>query len=974
MLLGVLGLAGNQQGQAQDNTRKTGENVSEAGAIAGTVVGAESGETFIGVNVIIKGTTQGASSDVDGEFRISDVEPGTYTIVASYLSYADYTVKDVEVDAGETTNIDIAMKSQTRELDGVTVTARQVANNEAALLSQRQKSIGFSNAISAESISRSAAGNAAQAMKKVVGATVVEGKYVYVRGLGDRYSETQLNGANLPSADPNKKSFQMDLFPSSMIKNITTVKTFTPDKPGNFTGGLVNVETKDFPDDLTFELSASRSYNTQTSFESILQGNSSNTDFLGFDSGERQIPGEVQDYLTNHENLPRRPTFLTEKTLPQAQQLSQLTESFGNTMAPVLKDVGLNQSYSATLGNQFDLGDDDLGYTASLSYSRSYSGYSNGTSSRYAIRGQDVDSLSPQMQLEDNRGEESVDIGGLVNLSYRFDPNNKISTTFMRTQYGTSVGRSLEGKNYKYLSEQVDFQTRTIHYTERGLTSVQMEGKHYLPGLLKSTVEWNTSYAKNTQDEPDLRYTWNQKFGSYYSIPTNNVSNPPTRYFRDLDESNYTAGLDVSIPFPTHTVSKGKVKFGGTFNSSDRTFRQQRFDYVLPGYGATNLNDVRGDINEFFRHVGLDTTEDGDPVYGLAIRDASSAVGDYDAAKKLYALYGMVEVPLADRLKFSGGLRMEKVDIETISQDTSVAEGHLENTDLLPSLNLTYNVAQNMNIRASYTRTLARPTFRELAPYVTYSFVGDYLYSGNPNLERTLISNYDVRWEWFPNPGEVFSVSGFYKEFQNPLERVIRTDLGNFASSIQNVDRGMVYGAEFEVRKRLDFLGGFMRHFMVSTNLTLVESEVDIPERELTVILGLQTQNMTEEEIEQAIAEAPESVKHRPLSNQSPYAFNFDISYNNPSVGLTADLNYNIFGDRLNQVMRGTTPNSYQRSYGTLNFVGSKKITNNFTLNVSVENILNPDIRETQEYKGVHYVNQSYQEGVTYQIGIKYQL
>mgnify|MGYP002277496208 CR=1 FL=1 len=962
---------GSQNVNAQDNSSEKKQN---PGKISGTVVDAKSGETLIGVNVIVKGTTKGAATDVDGNYSIGGLEPGLYTIKATYLSYADYTVRDVKVKSGKSTTVDIALKQETKSLDEVTVTARVNENNEAALLSKRQKSISFSNAISAESISSTGSGNAAEAMKKVTGATVVDGKYVYVRGLGDRYSETQLNGSNLPSADPDKKSFQMDLFPSSLIKNITTVKTFTPDRPGNFTGGLVNVETKDFPDRFTFEFSASRSYNTQTSFEKILLGNSSNTDFLGFDGGARSMPDAVSRYVGNPDlQLPQR-----NASMENADELAALSKSFNQTMAPLNADIGMNQSYSASVGNLIKFNGNDLGYTASLTYDKSYSSYNNGRVARWA-GGSQADSLFSRINLQDRKGSENVDIGGLLNLSYRWNTNNKISSTYIRTQSGTSTGRFLQGSYPKDLSDRALFNSQTIHYVERSLSSYQLEGKHYLAKVLNSTINWNASYAKNTQDEPDLRYVWNVRSylpafnDSVYSMPMNNVSSPPSRFFRDLDERTFNTGVDISIPFPTKTATKGKIKFGGNYTNVDRSFRESRIEYQLPENGAVDLNDVNGDINAYFNHVGLIQTENG-PKYGLTIDDATALRNNYDVSKELYALYGMIEMPIVDRLKFSGGIRMEDADISTISQDSSVARGILNNTDFLPSLNLTYNITDKMNARASYTRTLARPTFRELAPYVTFKFVGDYLFSGNADLKRTLITNYDVRWEWFPNPGEIFSVSGFYKEFKNPLERVIRIDIGNNASSIQNVDRGVVYGVEFEARKRLDFLGGFMRDFLVSTNFTLVESRVDVPRLELVEILNMNTQELSEEEVDRVIANAPSDVKHRPLSNQSPYSFNFDISYENPEVGMSAAVNYHLFGDRLTEVMRGATPNSYQRSYGSLNFVGSKSITDRLTLNVSIDNILNPDIRETQYFRGIHYVNQSYQKGITYKFGLKYSL
>ena len=946
-----------------------------AGKITGVVVDSESGETLIGVNVILENSSKGTATNVDGKYALN-VEPGSYNLVISYISYTKKKITNIQIKPGEVEKIDITLQPESVGLEEVTVTARAVENTEAALLNKRQKSISFSDAISAESISSSGAGDAAQAMKKVVGASVVDGKYVYVRGLGDRYSGTQLNGADLPSADPNKKSFQMDLFPSSLIDNITTVKTFTPDKPGNFSGGLVDVSTKDFPDNFTFEVSASTSFNTQASFDKILQGNSSNTDFLGFDGGARELPDEVKRYLNNPDlEIPDR-----NSNYEGATELDQLSTSFEEQMAPRSSEVGLNQSYSISVGNLVELGGNDFGYTASLTYGRSFSGYTNGKVARWA-GASSADSLFSRVNLNDQKGEEKVDIGGMVTASYRLNQNSKVSATYLRTQSGNSVARYLEGTNTKDFSASALFQSQTLHYTERGLSSYQLKGKHYLPDLLNATVRWNGSYAVNTQEEPDLRYVMTIRsylpaFDEYvYGIDNSNAQYPPSRYYRNLDESNTNFTTDISIPFTTHTQSKGKFKFGGSYNSADRDFRENRIEYVTPEDAdfTQSINDVDGDINAFFDpdNIGV-INSNGQQYYGLTIEDKTVKRNNYDATRDIYALYGMVDIPIIDRLNFSGGVRMEDAEIETVSQDTSVDVGLLENTDFLPSANLIYNITDKMNVRGSFTKTLARPTFRELAPYVTFQFRGDYLFKGNQDLKRTLITNYDVRWEWYPNPGEIFAVSGFYKHFENPLERVLRIDIGNNATSIQNVDKGVVYGAEFEVRKRLNFLSDALRHFLISTNFTIVESKVDIPRTELIQILNLNSAD--EAEVDDAISNASENKKTRPLTGQSPYTFNFDVSYQNSDLGLSAALNYNIFGDRLTEVVEGTTPDSYQRAYGTLNFVASQNISQRFKIKASVENILNPDVEQSQLFKSTHYLNQSYRKGISFKIGFSYNI
>ncbi|MDX1740195.1 MAG: carboxypeptidase-like regulatory domain-containing protein, partial [Rhodothermales bacterium] len=268
---------------------------SETGTIVGVLVDAENGETLIGANVLIEGTTIGSTTDLDGRYTVASVPTGLHDLVFSYIGYTSQIIRNVEVLAGETTRIDLALSPEAIGMGEVVVEARALRNNESVLLRDRQKALAVSDAISAETISRSGSGDAASAMTKVTGASVVGGRYVYIRGLGDRYSSTHLNGSELPSADPDKKAFQLDMFPASLLDNIVTTKTFTPDKPGNFSGGLVNVGTKTFPEDLNVQLSVSTTYNTQTSGDDYLTYSGSDTDWLGFDSGLREIPDVLKN-------------------------------------------------------------------------------------------------------------------------------------------------------------------------------------------------------------------------------------------------------------------------------------------------------------------------------------------------------------------------------------------------------------------------------------------------------------------------------------------------------------------------------------------------------------------------------------------------------------------------------------------------------------------------------------------------------
>tara|TARA_R110001599_G_scaffold8255_3_gene40133 strand:+ start:94276 stop:97152 length:2877 start_codon:yes stop_codon:yes gene_type:complete len=942
-----------------------GTLAQEAGQILGTIVDAENGEIIIGASIGIIGTTTGAASDIDGNYTIPNLAPGTYDLRVSYISYQTQNITGVEVVAGETTKLDIAMRTEVANLDEITVTAEAILDSEAGLLRQRQKSIAFSDAISAEAISRSGSGDAAGALKKVVGASVVGGKYVYIRGLGDRYTSSHLNGTELPSADPNRKAFQLDIFPSSLLENIVTLKTFTPDKPGNFSGGLIDVNTKDFPTERLFQVSTSIGYITNTTFEDVLLSERGDTDWLGHDDGGRSIPEFAVNYLNNpnNENFPR--ANAGEKDPEIAQTLNLLAKSFSSDFEPDPINAYLNHSYGVTLGNKASLFGKELGYIASLTYGESFDSYDNGVNAGYELIGSpsDATGLTANFDYDDERGSRTVDIGGLINFAYKLSSNHKIKTTFIATQSGSQSGRLLNGFDQDF--EGSDLSNRVVEYTERSLRSGQLGGKHSFPKLANSVIEWKTAYTKNTQDEPNRRLAVTQSEErvlagndtTIYSFP--NGLKFPLRFYRELEEESYNASVDVSIPFVSFNGGKGSFKLGGLINQADRFFREDAFDFEADANQLLRRPDVRGNLDAYVGLSGIIGMDNEEPIFGVLPREISDDRNNYDGKRDIASAYGMIELPIVDKFKIITGARIESAQIELVSQDTSVAIGNLDDSDLLPSVSAIYSINDNMNIRGSVTKTLARPTFRELAPYVTVNFSGGRQEVGNQNLQRTLITNLDLRWEWFPNPGEVIAVSAFGKRLENPIETVIDLQAPDGDRiTYKNVEEGTVLGIEFEIKKNLGFISDAFRNFGLSTNLTLVNSEVDIPAEEL-------------EDIRQTDPNADDT---RPLFGQSDYIINMDLAYENPDIGYTASINMNKFGDRLTAVSFGATPNVYERSYTTLDFLTSKTIGHSIELSFSLKNILNPDIVDSQEFKDQEFINSSFKRGRSFSLGVKYKL
>ena len=920
----------------------------------GHLVDSETGEDIIGATVMIPSLNTGALTDMNGSFSINKLPEGTYTVVIKLIGYANVTVEEVVVKEDQPGHINIALKPEYIQGEDVEVTAKAVQNTEAALLSKREKSYSISDAISSETMSRTGSGNAGDAVKTVTGASVVGGNEVVIRGLGERYSSTQLNGTELPSADPDKRNFQIDLLPSNLLDNIEVTKSFTPDKQGNFSGGIVDLGTKDYPEILTMKVSIGSSYNSQvTNNENYLSYKSSSTDWRGSDDGSREIPTEI---LTAEE-IPNYAQAITNKE--KARELSRLSKSFNSTMAPTASSAPLNQSYAFSLGNETSLFGQRLGYLASISYKRDYSFYEDGYIARWRLSGNyaTAESLTKDFILTDSEGSDDVLWGGLFTTKYQLHRNHNLNFNFLHTQGGTSESRFLYGHFYDGNMDSANvFQTRVLKYVERKLNSFQIGGEHLFTGLNNLNAQWTTSFNKNEQDEPDLRF-----FSNHYVITSTDtvytirpsLYTEPQRLYRNLDESTNAVDLKFTLPFKQWSGYSGNLKFGTYYSYKDREYRERVFKFI-----NQDRNSYEGDAEAYFSddNTGIIDSVNGRYVFGNYVTESSELRSNYNGDQTITALFMMVEMPLTRTLRFVGGARYETTEMNVETQDPNLDKGYINDKDVLPAASLILQVSKNMNLRSSYGKTLARPTMREMAPFPSYDFANGFFLIGNPDLKRTLIDNLDLRWEWFARPGEIIAASLFYKKFQNPIERAMKSDNGEI--QYQNVDKSKVYGAEFEFRKGLDFLGTFFNNFQIGANLSLIHSEVDIPAEELAEIKAYD----------------PNADDTRPLQGQSPYLLNFDLTYNNRNSGSMISLSLNSFGDRLSEVSLGGTPDIYEQSFTNMNLVFTQKIFNAFQLKFAAKNLLDAEVKKSHEFKGEEYIYQQYSKGRSFSLGLSYSL
>jgi TonB-dependent receptor len=910
---------------------------STKGTIRGTIKDAGNGEELIGATVVIVGTTTGSVADLDGKYSIS-LEAGTYDLKISFISYQSKTVTSVEVKAGEVTLINATLGEDTELLDAVIVEAKAETASTTAVLAAQKNSGVVQDGLAAEQIARSGDRDAAAAITRITGVSVEGGKYVYVRGLGDRYSKTTLNGANLPSLDPNRNSVQMDLFPSNLIDNIIVSKTFSPDLSGEFAGGNINLVTKDFPDRFTFQWNSSVGFNDQASFNNdFLSYEGGKTDYLGFDDGTREIPASVKDGLSQDNN-----------------ELAEESKSFGEGFGFENRSPMMNQFHSVAIGNQIDVLGRPFGFVTSLSYQRNFDYFDNGVTGRYNLPGADSEELNPAFDLRTEKGTESVLAGANLNMAYKITPTSKIALNLMYNRSSDKVADFREGRwSEEVFGENNIYQTNTLQYLERSIGSAQLKGKHTL-GKRNIEVEWLSSLAQSSQDEPDLRYFSRDYIqnGEQRTYNINIAAYPaPSRYYRDMVETNWDNKVDVTIPF-TSKGGDSHIKLGSAFLIKNRDFNEQRYDYGrLTGFNVLDDFSRTGNPDDFLNDVGfLDNGQ-----RGITILDATQLTNSYTGQQSVVSAYAMTDWRIVGKLRSVMGLRYEGTNITTTSDNPDVEVGQINTNDILPALNLIYELTDKINLRTSYGRTLARPTFRELAPFPSFDFIGDFILIGNPNLERTLIDNIDLRFESYPAMGEIISVSAFYKRFQNPIERAFNPQAANGEVQFRNVGAATVMGLEFEVRKRLDFTKALER-FSVGSNFSIMSSKVDIDPRELELIR----------------ATDPNRKSTRSMFMQSPYVLNAFVYYDIEDKGISVSTTFNVSGKRLAYVTQGGQPDVFEVARPSLDFSFKKTTEKGWGFTFRARNLLNPEYKMVQEFKGQEYTYSSYTVGRTFSLGITY--
>lgn len=944
---------------------------AQQGKIRGTVFDEKTGETLVGVTVVVKGTTTGTATDLDGQFSL-DVNPGTYELQISYISYQTLNVSAITVKADDVALLEnLRMKESTLEIDEVVVTAEAIRTTEAALNTLKKQSAVIMDGISAAKIKRIGDNTAVEAAKRVTGVTVEDGKYIYVRGLGDRYSKTTLNQMDIPGLDPDRNSLQMDIFPTNLIDNMLVSKNFTADVPADFTGGIMNVETKDFPEEKIISVSASTSYNPDMHLNSgYLTYPGGTTDFLGFDDGTRALPERA-----------RQPDIPTPISGAPLQETVDFIKSFNPQLAANRQTSPLDYSVSFSMGNQIDLfkrtnKSPKLGYIFSLSYKSDYKYYSDVVYGEYQ-RYIDPDRYEMRYATVQNGelGEHNVLVGLLGGIAVKTSMS-KVRLTAMRLQNGEKRAGKFSVENNGEAVGQSGYQaiSDNLEFNQRSLTNVLINGTH----VLKNSgweIDWRLSPTFSTSEDPDIRKTAFTNINGRYSFMAGAGGNP-ARIWRSLNEMNAMGKLDITKKYQFKNTD-AKLKLGFSRTWKDRDYEILFFDVQFFGsqsWPNPDPSTVLNDENIYPNRPNSIYYQSGNP---------DPNPNAYQSNINNTGFYISNEFTPAAKLKVILGLRAENFVQRHTGRDQRYASGDTENGinldnekvleafDLFPSVNLIYSLNENQNLRASYSKTIARPSFKELSfaqildPISNRIFNGSlFTYPGwDGNLTETRINNLDLRWELFMESGQIISASTFYKSFDNPIE-LVRIPEQQTSTEYQprNVGDGRLFGAEIEFRKDLNFIAPQLANFNLNGNFTLVESQIDMTEIEFN---SRKTYEKNGETIE----------NKRQMAGQSPHVINAGFTYSSNKAGLDAGFFYNVKGPTLSIVGAGLFPDIYIEPFHSLNFSMNKKLgeNKNTSIDFKVSNILNSRVESYyHSFSAEKQLYSSIGPGRSYSLGLSF--
>ena len=908
-----------------------------AGNIKGTITDKQTREPLTGATVQIVGTTQGAVADMDGNYSL-DLNNGTYTLAVKYIGYKDITMPGVKVTkAGITLNFE--MESDAQSLGEVSVTAVAKKNNEIALMQEQRRSLVVQSGVSAQQIAKTQDKDASEVIKRVPGVSIIDEKFVMVRGLSQRYNNVWMNGSAVPSSEADSRAFSFDIIPSSQLDNMVIIKSPAPEYPADFTGGFILINTKDMPSSNNFNISVGTSINDQTHFKDFLHSKGSGMDWLGFGDGFRNLNAGMKGKLNPYPNQE------SAKNPPMDILNNGLNNDWTVKNKKPIGDLKLNLSYNRRW--EMESGR-ILGMLAAVNYSNTYKTYLDMENSLYGPYDTTNDKQVFMRKATDNQYSNDVRLGGLLNFTFQPRSTNhryewkNIFNQIAKDRYSERVG---------FNAQPDEINTMEYYYSTRTTYNTQFTGKHTFAN--NDSFDWSVGYAYANRNLPDRRLI--ERDDRNGAMALSDVS----REFIKLDEHIASANANYRHDFQLGEIAPSlKAGFYGEYRT--RTYNTRVLRYF---WNPTNTLPKDFEYDEDVVHnILIDSNYGVDKIY---MKEDINYMNNYEGKNTQLSGYVGINVPIS-AFSIYAGVRYE-YDRQELIMNTKQGEESKRSTfydykDLFPSVNATYKLNEKHQLRLAYGKSVNRPEFRVLSTSVYYDFDLGSGVLGNADLKAAYIQNVDLRYEWYPSNGEQISVALFYKHFENPIEWTYTMTGGtNPLYSYLNAKGANNYGVEVDIRKNLDFIG--MRNFSLSFNGAWIKSKVQFNEG---------TNNID-----------------RPMQGQSPYLINLGLFYNNTEKGWNAAVLYNRIGKRIIGVGNryGSSsegdarniPNSYEMPRNSIDLSLSKK-WGKLEIKAAIRDLLAEryyfkqfeDVKVNGQARTIEEVTRSYKPGRNYNLTIGY--
>lgn len=905
---------------------------AQNGTIRGKVIDQNNLESIIGGNVNILETSNYAATNVDGIFEFKDIAPGSYKINISYVGYQPLTV-EVGVVAGKESFIELQLAPEANQMEAVVVTGRANKRGEVALLSERKNATIVVQKIGAQELDRKGISNVSEGLTKVSGVSMVGDKTLFVRGLGDRYNNATLNGLPIPSTNPDVKVIPLDIFPTSVVENIAVVKSYTSQFYGDFSGGNIDIVTKTYPSQPFLKVGFSTGFNSLSTGKDFLQSPNSNRGFLGFDKNKRSLPQNVANapFYNSYENGNRDPFKVNWS--PQS------------TVAP------LNRGVSVSTGNRFDFqGGQRLGFLLNLSHKAGYS-IEDGLSALYNAQ------QSPRYRYETESFSFKTNTSGLASVSY--GPNAHSNYTF--TALAVNQSNDEISNNFGVQSDLGTLFGQRNTLTQNTLLSGQLSSNFDFSDQRK--LKWAVGYTKTIGSTPDRTQNTFSVNNGQYSFLTNSVSDNH-RFFARLNDQEASGKVEMDFkPSSDSAVLKSfQVGVDGRYKS--RIFDSRQFDAKIGITGNVdpeNVGDILSDSN-----LG-DGSQSGQWYY----QEGYYGPNNYRANLAIAAPYVNFNFNWSDRWNLVAGLRVEasvqNTDYKTGSDasDLPFRRNTLENIDFLPGATLKYLLTDKSNLLLAASRTISRPLFTEVAPFRYNNASATAEKQGNPGLINTSNYNLDLKYEIYPNVGELMAVSLFGKFLKDPIE-MMQVASSDAMFSYINTDQAVLAGIEVELNRNLGSLfqsaSKPLSKMSIGFNGSLLYNKIKLSENRII------------ENRELGVPVAPTS-RSRPLYGASPYLINFDYSYKadwGKNANTTFTMAYNVFGKRLFIAGSEQAGDIYELPAHTLDVNFNTMINKNIGFDLSISNLLNPALLFEQEFLSNNLEFSRFRKGVTVGASLSY--